>query len=97
MATVKATAGLGKLDWKDILEGLKMAAIIPALTIIYTSIDAGSFDINWNLVWKTAILGAVGYIIKKITTPSKLVVTDATKETIEGVKDGSIDAKMITH
>jgi hypothetical protein len=96
MATTVTTSGLGKLNWRDIIEGLKIAAILPALSIIYTSIENKSFNIDWTLVWQTAAFGAVGYLIKKITTPAQVIIKDVKPETIEAIKDGVADVKVIT-
>lgn len=96
MANTVATSGLGKINWRDIIEGIKIAAVMPALSIIYTSIEAKTFDIDWTLVWQTAVFGAVGYLIKKITTPAQIIVKDPTKEEVESVKDGVATVKVET-
>jgi len=96
MATTVTTSGLGKLNWRDIIEGLKIAAILPALSIVYTSIENKSFDIDWTLVWQTAAFGAVGYFIKKITTPAQIIMKDVHPDTIEAVKEGTADVKVMT-
>ena len=84
------------IDWKDVFNGLKVAVILPCLTIIYTSIEAGNFQIDWNLVWKTAGLGFIGYIIKNFLKPAEIVVTDVKKDTIDAVKDGAAEVKIHT-
>jgi len=66
------------------------------LSIIYTSIENKSFNIDWTLVWQTAAFGAIGYLIKKITTPAQVIVTDVKKDTIDAIKDGVADVKVIT-
>ena len=96
MATTTVTSGLGKLNWRDLIEGLKIAAILPALSIVYTSIENKSFNIDWTLVWQTAAFGAIGYLIKKITTPAQVIIKDVKSDTINAIKDGTADAKIVT-
>ena len=96
MPTTVTTSGLGKLNWRDLIEGLKIAAILPALSIVYTSIENKSFNIDWTLVWQTAAFGAIGYLIKKITTPAQIIVKDVKQDTIDAVKDGAAEVKIHT-
>lgn len=96
MPTTVTTSGLGKLNWRDLIEGLKIAAILPALSIIYTSIENKSFNIDWTLVWQTAAFGAIGYLIKKITTPAQVILKDVKPDTIDAIKDGAAEVKIHT-
>lgn len=92
----KVTAAQFNINWNDVIRGLKMAVLLPVLTIIYTSIQAGSFQFDWHAIGLTAAGGFVAYIIKNFFDSSQIVITDAPKETIQAVKDGapiSVDDK----
>ena len=54
-----------RLGIKDAVQGLIIAIAAPCITIIQTSLDAGSLAINWQLVGVTAISAAVAYLAKK--------------------------------
>jgi len=96
MATVTTTPGLFKLNWQDIFKGIKVAVILPVLNVIYQSIEAGSFEFDWKRISLLAAGGFIAYIIKNLLTPGEVVLKDVKPETVEGVKDGSIDVKLTT-
>lgn len=91
--TTTTTSKQFSLNWNDIWKGIKMAVILPVLTTIYTSLEAGKLDFDWKTIGMTAILGFIGYLIKNFFTPSEIVVKNAPKEVVEDVKKG--DAEVV--
>jgi hypothetical protein len=61
---------LGKLDIKDIVKGLVMAVLTPAVFVLQQSIEAGTFTFNWHQVALAAVAGGFGYLIKNFFTNS---------------------------
>lgn len=80
------TAGRGALNMRDFLRGLLIAVITGPLTVIGSSIDAGHLTFNWKLIGGVALFSGLSYLIKNISTPSQVVITD--KETVQAAKDG---------
>lgn len=90
------TAAQFNINWNDVIKGLKMAVLLPVLTIIYTSIQAGSFHFDWHAIGLTAAGGFIAYLIKNFFDAPQIVITNAPKGTIEAVKSGapiSVDDK----
>lgn len=88
MSTTVTTSQRFTLNFRDVLKGLIMAVILPVLTIIQTSISAGSLTFDWKLIGLTAAGGFVAYIIKNFLSPAEIIVTNPSKETVEAVKEG---------
>lgn len=82
----KITAGRGTLNIGDFLKGLLIAVITGPLTVIGSSIDAGHLTFNWKLIGGVALFSGLSYLIKNISTPSQVVVTDPGQ--VKAVKDG---------
>jgi len=95
MATVTSSKQF-TLNARDIVKGLVMAVILPVLTIIQTSISAGSLTFDWKLIGLTAAGGFVAYLIKNFLTPAEVVVTGVKNDTIDAIKDGTADMKVVT-
>lgn len=53
---------------KDILKGFILAILTSVITIISTTIDAGSLTFNWPLIGKTAMVAGLGYLLKNVLT-----------------------------
>lgn len=67
------------INWRDIAQGLILAALTPALVLIQQSIDAGVFTFNWKPIAMSAVAGMVAYLLKKFLTPSQTIVTETKK------------------
>jgi hypothetical protein len=91
---------LFQLNWNDIIKGLIMAALAPAVVIIEQTLDTGSLTFNWPLIAKTAIAGGVAYIIKNFLTPAdpikEITKTDDGTVTKTVVKTDSVDVNVTT-
>ena len=53
-----------KLNRKDVINGLIMAIITPAILAIYKTVEAGSFNFDWKSLGAVAFAGGLGYIVK---------------------------------
>lgn len=71
-ATTSKRFSLKIPDW---LKGLLIATITTPLTVIYTSIQAGSFTLDWKSIGLMAAGGFLAYIIKNFLSPAQTVIT----------------------
>lgn len=92
MANTTTTSKQFTLNISDLWKGLIMAVILPVLTIIMNSINAGSLVFNWTAIEIAAIGGLIGYLIKNFFTPSAVVIKDP--EVAEKVKEGEAVVKI---
>jgi large-conductance mechanosensitive channel len=95
MATI-TTSRQFSLNLRDIVKGLIMAVILPVVNVIYQSIEAGSFQFDWKRIGLLAAGGFLAYVIKNFLTPAEVVVTGVKHDTIDAIKDGMADVKVIT-
>jgi len=58
------------LNNKDFIKGLVVAIFSAAVTILYTSIQAGDFVIDWKAIGMAALSAALAYITKNFLTNS---------------------------
>ena len=58
------------LNTKDFIKGLVVAVLTSVITIIYTSLQAGSLEFNWKLIASTGLSSALAYILKNLVTNS---------------------------
>lgn len=56
------------LNWQDLGKGLIMAVLTPAFTIIYQSINAGSFVFDWKAIGVASLAGGFAYLFKNFFT-----------------------------
>ncbi len=95
MATVTSSKQF-TLNARDIVKGLIMAVILPVLNVIQQSIEAGSFTLDWKRIGLLAAGGFIAYLIKNFLTPAEVVVTGVKNDTIDDIKAGDADVKVIT-
>ena len=62
-----------KLDFADILKGLLMAILTPAVVIIQQSLELGILTFNWKSIVTASIGGGLAYLLKNFLTPQKEV------------------------
>ena len=60
---------LFSINISDILKGLLMAVLTPAVYIIQSSLEAGEWSFNWHNIAMAAVAGGVGYLVKNFFTP----------------------------
>lgn len=92
----KTTSGILGLSKSDFLRGLLIAALTTPMTIIYQSLQAGSFSLDWKSILAVALAGGLGYILKNLGTPAEVVIKGASKEEVKAVKEGTAEAIIIS-
>lgn len=58
------------IDLNDLGKGLILAVLTSVLTVVYTTVQAGSLSFDWKLVATTALTSAIGYLLKNLFTNS---------------------------
>lgn len=71
-----------------------VAVLTPIVTILMTSLQAGSLIFNWVAIGTTALAALLAYVMKNLASPAKIVVSGATPEVVAAVKEGDIDVKV---
>lgn len=69
------------LNYKDLLKGLLVATITAPITVIYTSVQAGTFTLDWKAIGLLALSGFLSYIVKNFLTPAQTVITGGIQPT----------------
>lgn len=64
------------LGWVDAFKGALVSALTSALVIIQSSLDAGQFVFNWKVIGMTALAGFVGYLLKNLFEPTKIITVE---------------------
>jgi hypothetical protein len=63
------------LDLADILKGLLMAILTPAVVIIQKSLELGILTFEWKSIAVASVAGGFAYLVKNFFTPQKEVNT----------------------
>lgn len=58
------------INLNDLGKGLILAVLTSVLTVVYTTVQAGSLSFDWKLVATTALTSAIGYLLKNLFTNS---------------------------
>ena len=56
------------LNWADILKGLLMAILTPAVVIIQQSLELGILIFDWKSIVNASIGGGLAYLLKNFFT-----------------------------
>ncbi len=67
------TSDFGKLNYRDLVKGLIVAALSAALTGIKQVLDANSLNFNWQSIAITATSAALAYLIKNFFTGAQTI------------------------
>jgi len=59
------------LNIKDFIKGLILAVLTSVLTIVYTSVQAGSLTFDLKAIATAALTSGLSYIMKNLLTNSK--------------------------
>jgi hypothetical protein len=65
-----STSEQWKLNKRDFLKGIAVAAFTTPVTVILQSLEAASFTFDWRMIGKVAAAGALSYLIKNFITPA---------------------------
>lgn len=95
MSTTTVTSSQFTLNIRDVLRGLLIAVLSPVFTVLLTSLNAGALTFDWKAIGVVALSAALSYIAKNFFTPSQVVLADATKATVQSVKDGATELKVM--
>lgn len=60
-----------RLNGRDFLRGLLMAALTPALVLAQQSLDAGELVTDWKALGIASVAGALAYLTKNLFTGTK--------------------------
>ena len=63
-------SGYLKLTQHDFTKGLIVSVLSSVLTIMYQTIESGSFKFDWKAIATVAAMSAMGYILKNLVTNS---------------------------
>ena len=63
----------GTLAMSDIVRGLIMAVLTPAILIIQQSLEAGTLTFNWKQIAMASVAGGFAYLVKNFFEPSKAI------------------------
>jgi hypothetical protein len=91
MPTITSTF-LG-LDWKDFAKGALVAILSTVLPIIYDTLNAGSFSLDWKHIGGVGLSAFVAYIMKNLLTGPEVKIS-VDKTTAKLFKAGKLDAKV---
>mgnify|MGYP003342591999 CR=1 FL=1 len=58
------------LNGKDFFKGLFVAVITAVITIMYSTIEAGSLVFDWKAIGTSALTAGLAYIMKNLVTNS---------------------------
>ena len=64
------------LSMFDILKGLLMAILTPALFIIQQSLEKGELIFNWNSIAIASVSGGVAYLLKNFFETTRRITID---------------------
>jgi hypothetical protein len=62
------------LNLADILKGLVIAILTPAIVIIQQSLESGALTFEWKSMLTASIGGGLAYLLKNFLTPQKEVI-----------------------
>jgi membrane protein implicated in regulation of membrane protease activity len=88
------TSPFGQIKWKEILEGGIYAAVVPAIEIALSSLDAGELTFNTKAIAVAAISGFLAFMLKKLATPAQLRVKGLDANTLADIKTGKKIVKI---
>lgn len=96
MANVTTSSKRFTLNLNDFWKGLLVAVGGAVFQVILDVINSGSLTFDWAAIGRTALLAGLGYLGKNFFDKPKIVVTDVKNDTIEAVKDGTAEVKVMT-
>jgi hypothetical protein len=59
------------LNTADFIKGLIMAVLSSVITIVYQTVELGSFTFDWKAIGTMALTTAIAYIMKNLFTNSQ--------------------------
>jgi hypothetical protein len=71
--TKRIVSKQGTLAMRDVLRGLIMAVLTPAVLIIQQSLEAGILVFNWHSIAMASVAGGLAYLVKNFFEPTKVI------------------------
>lgn len=96
MANITTSSKRFTLNLNDFWKGLVVAVGGAVFQVILDLVNSGSLAFDWTAIGRTALLAGLAYLGKNFFDKPKIVMTDVKAETVQGVKDGTIDVKLTT-
>lgn len=94
-----ATPGAGKLQARDFLKGLLVAAGTAILSLLIPVLDSGHLPATW-VEWKPILIAGVAaaatYLAKNFFTGGKIVIINPPSEVVEKVNKGEATATIVS-
>lgn len=90
------TSGQFSLNARDFFKGLLIAVLTPVITVIIQSLEAGNLKFDWTAIGVTALSAFLAYIVKNLLAPAQIVITDPHPTSVQAVKEGKAEAKVIS-
>jgi len=80
--TTHMNSSLFTLNSKDWIKGLVIAVLTAVITVVYSTIQAGTLMLDWKAISIAGISAALAYITKNLLTNSQdqLLTKEPTKE-----------------
>ena len=69
----KVISKQGTLSISDVVRGLIMAILTPAVLILQQSLEAGTITFNWKHIAMASVAGGFAYLVKNFFEPSKSI------------------------
>ena len=63
----------GTLQVRDLVRGLIMAILTPAVLILQQSLEAGILTFNWQQIAMASVAGGFAYLVKNFFEPTKII------------------------
>ena len=64
-----------RLNVPDWVKAFIVAAISPVVPILLSSLNAGTFTVNWKEVGTTALAAGIAYLAKNFFSPTQTTIT----------------------
>lgn len=93
MATT-TTSKTFTLNWRDLGKGFLVTVITAILTALLPLFEAGDYAFNWKQILGAGATAGIAYLLKNWLSPAEIVVTNAGKETVAAVKDGTAQVNI---
>jgi hypothetical protein len=60
------------LDWKDAAKGFVMSALTAFITVVYSSLEAGTLEFDWKKIGVASLTAGFAYLLKNFFTPAEV-------------------------
>lgn len=75
------------LNQQDLLKGLLIAVLTPAVFVIQEAISKGDFNLNWKMIGLTSASAGLAYLIKNFLAPTSITTIKPTDSEVQSVEN----------